>query len=144
MAGHENKAINKKAWRFTKGNPSKLFKRIEAGEPLSSIAEQCGVTKQGLQQYLLRVDEDAYKNARQIAADYLYAGLVDIAADETIDVARARNMINVGMFGLERRYSKQYGRSDRLEVTGQIDIVARLNAGRKRIADAAIDITPKE
>jgi len=144
MTGHENKAANSKVWQYTKGNINLLFRRIESGEKLQSIADDIGVSYQAVHQYLLRADETAYKNAREIAADYFYAGLVEIASDETIEPARARNMINVGTFGLERRYAKTYGRKDSLEVTGQVDITNRLQAGRKRLADAAIDIEAVE
>jgi len=139
MSGHENKDINKKAWRFTKGDPSSLFRRIETGAKLEDIANDIGCTPQAIHQYLLRVDETAYKNAREIAADYLYTGLVGVAADKDIEPARARNMINVGTFGLERRYSQTFGRKDKLEVTGQVDIVSRLHAARKRMNESAID-----
>ena len=138
MAGHENKASNSKVWQYTKGNINQLFRRIEAGDKLQDIADDIGVSAQAIHQYLLRADETAYKNAREIAADYLYARLVEVAADNDIEPARARNMINVGTFGLERRYSQTYGRRDQLEVTRSVDLTARLHAARKRIAEHGI------
>jgi len=133
MAGHDNRQSNSLIWRATNGKPEILFNMLEAGETMTAIAAELNVSQQAIRQYMLRVDPEAYHNARQIAADYQMTELESVAADDTIDCARARNIINVGQFKLERRYSKQYGRTDKVEITTN-DITDRLSAGRKRMS----------
>jgi len=131
--GHHNKEVNRKMWKAVRGNPSKQFDRRKAGDTLKSIADDYGISMQAVHQYLLRVDDKAYKDAREIAGDAFATEMLRVASDDTIEPSRARNVINSTQFLLERRY-KTYQRTEKLEVTHN-DITNRLASGRKRLSN---------
>ncbi|MFQ5356145.1 MAG: helix-turn-helix domain-containing protein, partial [Mariprofundaceae bacterium] len=129
--GRRNKKQNSVMWRYCKGKPEKVFNDIKDGMSLADIGNHVGISKQAVYQWLMRQDV----KHREIIADMINGWTMDILADSSIDVARARAMAQHNQFTLERRFHKNYGRSDKLEVSGTIEVASKLQAARKRLAD---------
>ena len=92
-----------------------MLTAIEDGESIESVARDNNLTRSGLYKHLITKHPEEYRASMDARADHLADRMLDIASDELVDVARARNMINSIQFTLARRHSNLYG--DKQEIT---------------------------
>jgi hypothetical protein len=110
-------------------DPKQVLERYLAEESTADIAQSLGVTRSGLNYWLLRTAEDEWKNAqvvralkrKQEAEDEL-----DSAAD-AFTLARARERLRAAQWDLERVCRRIYGQDVQVEDFGRVSIT--LNIG---------------
>jgi len=104
---------------------------ISNGETLRQVSERLGMSMGTLYMWIMQYDGDKYQDIRNKLADAMAGDMIDAACADEPNVARVK--ANVSQFILERRFPKQYGRTDKVEITTN-DITNRLSAGRKRMS----------
>lgn len=134
-------------------DPSQILNRVASGEYVPAIAQELGVSKQALSQFLAKHDKDSYLAARETAAEIRLddAMMAIEQATDPLDLARARERFRAVAWRAEREHPGRWGQ--RQQVTHDVgpDLSAMLRDARKRVADtqhaaalqpATIDITP--
>lgn len=80
----------------------------------------------------------AYAQAREIQSDIEVDNAVEIADDENIDPARARNMIDIRKWRASKHHSRLFGDRVELNVQQSIDIRGALDDARGRLSSLPI------
>lgn len=133
----------------TKEQITGMLTSIEDGESIEVVAKNNNYTRSGLYKHLNTQYPEEYKASMDARADHLADRMLEIASDEEVDVARARNMINSIQFTLSRRHSNLYGDKVQQEVTLKnqqvrpiINITLSAPQSTVAIETAPIDVTP--
>lgn len=108
-----------------------LIDRIASGEYVPALAREYGVTKQALSARLRRIAPEAYAEAREIAAEIRLedAQMAIAAAEDNIDLARARELFRAVAWRAEREHPSRWGTrpNTAIQVSGdglQVQIVS--------------------
>jgi len=127
--GHSNSATNQTVWKWCNSKPEKVFNALIEGKSIRTLAKEIGISRSAMHAWLLRQEP----KWADIVADSIMVETIEVADTEE-DTTRAKTMCNVRQFALERRFPKQYGRTDKVEITTN-DITNRLASGRKRLSN---------
>lgn len=114
--------------------------RFAAGETLGEIGNSLGVSRQTLTNWLIREHPEQYSAAQKTLASLFATEMrtrleeIDIhSANAHLAIARAREQNNTDKFILERRFPKQFGQHNQIDITHKIDIAERLERARERL-----------
>jgi len=106
---------------------TKLFKRIESGESVRSICKDKSMPGRTTINTWLRTPEmkdfrNQYESSTEIGLAQAFEELDEIAKDESIDVMRARLIIDTRKWSLSKQLPKKYGEKVGIEHSGEIII----------------------
>lgn len=133
-------------------DPQQFLPMLHQGFSLSDIARKVGVSRQAIHAWMLREGGETYHEAITAALVQRVADADEAlaAADDAVDIARAREMARFARMDLERRRPALYGQ--RSQITHEIgpDLGHLLRDARQRVAktqnavqhDDIIDVTP--
>jgi hypothetical protein len=110
-------------------DPKIVLERYLAEESTSDIAQSLGVTRSGLNYWLLRTAEEEWKNAQVIRAIKRKQDAeeeMDTASD-AFTLARARERLKAAQWDLERVCRRIYGTDQPVDQAGMVSIT--LNIG---------------
>jgi len=94
-----------------------IEEQLLSGVKLGEIGKHYGVNKHSVRQWMIRHFPDEYKAIMDSIAEDMAEEMLAVAYDDSIDIARARNVINSIQFRLARRHSNLYGDKVQTEVT---------------------------
>jgi predicted DNA-binding protein YlxM (UPF0122 family) len=124
-------------------DPKTILLRYLSDESTQTIAEDFGVTRQALGQYLLRHAEEDWKEAqvaRAIARKERAEDALEAATDP-LQLAKARELLKAAQWDLERVCRRIYGIDREINFNLNVgDLGDRLRRARDRAN--AIDVTP--
>jgi hypothetical protein len=123
-------------------DPKSVLERYLAEESTHQIAKSLGVTRSGLNYWLLKVAEDEWKSAQVVKAlkrkeDAEEA--IETAAD-ALTLARARELLRAAQWDLERVCRRIYGQ-DAVPETGRIfhfTLSLDTNATQEKVIEAEV------
>lgn len=118
-------------------DPRQILTRYLSDETTESIARDYGVTRQALGQYLLRHAEEDWKEAqvaRAIARKEKAEDDIE-AAQDPLNLAKARELLKAAQWDLERVCRRIYGQEVQHTIA-VIDLGDRLRRARERVIDA--------
>ena len=110
-------------------------------ERLGQIAADYGVTKQALQQQIIRHAPDAWRDTQAARSMVAYEEVRDRLEEplDALDIARVREQVRSRQWELERLIPRLYGNKQEVTVTHRSDLAERIQAAERRV----IDITPE-
>jgi hypothetical protein len=114
-------------------DPKSVLERYLAEESTTEIAKSLGVTRSGLNYWLLKVAEEEWRSAQVVKAlkrKEEAEELMEVASD-ALTLARAREMLRAAQWDLERVYRRIYGQ----EAPGQGSSMVQINIGIRRNSD---------
>ena len=126
---------------LAKIDPKHVINRYLAGESTTEIAQSLGVTRTGLNFWLLKHAEADWKESQIIKA----IGRKESAEDEmdgaqdTLSLSRARERLKAAQWDLERICRRIYGQDQASEASGKVSI--NINLGQ---SSATIETYPQE
>lgn len=86
-----------------------LIERIASGDSVAKIAKELSVSRQALHQWLVKTNEAEYLEAQKLSADGLMDKAEEAILDESIDIARARELANHYRHVAKARHPDRYG-----------------------------------
>jgi hypothetical protein len=113
-------------------DPKIVLERYLAEESTQDIAKSLGVTRSGLNYWLLRTAEEEWKNAQVVRAIKRKQDAeeeMDTAADP-FTLARARERLRAAQWDLERVCRRVYGQDQPVDMTGRVSITLNIGADR--------------
>jgi len=132
MAGRKKATMEKQPEIAKKSLVNQALHGISNNESLRQVSERLGMPIGTLYMWIMQYEGDKYQSIRQKLADSMAGDMIESASSDEPNVARVK--ANVSQFILERRFPKQYGRTDKVEITTN-DITNRLASGRKRLSN---------
>lgn len=124
-------------------DPEQILTRYLGDERTADIAASLGVTRSGLNYWLLRHCADDWRDAqaaRAITAMEQAKDAVDLAAD-ALTLARAREQLRAAQWELERLLSRLYGQKQELTVHVG-DWGDKLRKAKERVIEHTSDTAP--
>ena len=119
----------------------RILVRSLNGEKLRDIAPEYGVSKQALQQQIIKYAPDDWRDTQAARAMVAYEEARDKLEEplDLPDIARVREQIRSRQWELERLIPRLYGQKQEVTVTHRSDLAERIQAAERRI----IDVTPE-
>lgn len=129
-------ARNTNAGKLAGIDPSAILQQLHEGKSLRDVAGTVGVSNVGLRAWLLRCDEDAYRDTITMALATRVAEADERleAADDPVSIARAREIARFSRMDFERRRPNLYGPRQHVDMTiHSTDLGDRLRAAKERV-----------
>ena len=125
-------------------NVTDVIRRYLEDQTTAKIAQELGVHRSGLHQWLLRNCEEQWREAQIARALSQYEQAKDdmAAASDTLSLGRAREMVRSAQWELERLFSRLYGAKQEVILTDNSDLGERLRRARERTIDAEVTVIP--
>ena len=134
-------ALGRQQSPFAGIDPATILAEISSGTSLRQIADRLGVHNTGLRAWLLRCDEEAYKDVITAALTVRVAEADDAldVADDAISIARAREVARFSRMDLERRRPHLYGPRQHVDMTvTQVDLGDRIRRAQSRVIEGTV------
>lgn len=118
----------------------RILARSLNGEKLKDIAPEYGVSKQALQQQIIKYAPDDWRDTQAARSMVAYEEARDRLEEplDVLDIARVREQVRARQWELERLIPRLYGQKQEVTVTHKSDLAERIQAAERRI----IDVTP--
>jgi Zn-dependent peptidase ImmA (M78 family) len=119
----------------------RILVRSLNGEKLRDIAPEYGVSKQALQQQIIKYAPDDWRDTQAARSMVAYEEARDRLEEplDVVDIARVREQVRARQWELERLIPRLYGQKQEVTVTHRSDLAERIQAAERRI----IDVTPE-
>lgn len=113
-------------------DPKIVLERYLAEESTEDIAKSLGVTRSGLNYWLLRTAEDEWKDAQVVKALKRKNEAEDEMdkASDPFTLARARERLRAAQWDLERVCRRVYGQDQPVDMSGRVSITLNIGADR--------------
>lgn len=124
---------------LAKHDPSVILARLERGDSLRDVAADIGVTYEAVRIWLLDDAPDEYRRAQRkgLICRIVEADSALDAADDAVDVARARERAKFARWDAERRLPQLFGPRQHVDMTiHSTDLGDRLRAAKERVIGA--------
>jgi hypothetical protein len=120
----------------------RILVRALNGEKLRDIAPEYGVSKQALQQQIIKYAPDDWRDTQAARSMVAYEEARDRLDEplDVVDIARVREQVRARQWELERLIPRLYGQKQEVTVTHKSDLAERIQAAERRI----IDVTPEK
>ena len=127
-------------------DPKEILGRYLSEESTAQIAQSLGVTRSGLNYWLLKKAEESWKEAQVIRALKRKEEAEDEmdSAQDTLTLARARERLRAAQWDLERVYRRVYGQDSPTETPGRVAININLGVAKEQMTHSTIDISPDQ
>lgn len=122
----------------------RILTRCLNGEKLAVIAQEYGVTKQSLQEQIIRYAPDQWRDTQAARSMVAYEEARDRLDDplDLPDLARVREQVRSRQWELERLIPRLYGQKQEVTVTHKSDLAERIQAAERRIIDVTPEVVP--
>lgn len=109
-----------------------LLDRISSGDSVAKIADEIGVTRYALHQWLAHESRlEQYLAAQTHSADSIMDKAEKAILDESLDIARARELANHYRHVAKARNPRRWGDKQQIEMSGEL--------GMRNLTDEQID-----
>jgi hypothetical protein len=122
----------------------RILVRSLNGEKLRDIAPEYGVSKQALQQQIIKYAPDDWRDTQAARSMVAYEEARDRLDEplDVVDIARVREQVRARQWELERLIPRLYGQKQEVTVTHRSDLAERIQAAERRIIDVTPEVVP--
>jgi hypothetical protein len=129
-------AKGQRKWGVVALNRDVVLERVQAGEKLTDIAQSLGLKTHAAIARAFR-DDPEYQEARLVGVEArmeMRERELEVA-DESVTVARARDLLSHARWRAEREFPERWGQHNQVTVNKGIDLGERLRRAKERTID---------